>query len=117
MESFDARHPTWRLLKGDVLIGTLHSCSQDWPWFLCSFEPTSDFKDYAELFAREASLLEAGAENAQDRLDATRQLHEQKFTLELDDGSVTVTRFLLHIRGNEAQFRPFRSSIIERSSG
>jgi hypothetical protein len=67
MVDLNPKGANWRLLKDSKLIGFLHSCSQDWPWIICQFDPTPEFAEFADLFSYEASLLNSGGEAVQEK--------------------------------------------------
>ncbi|MBX3062374.1 MAG: hypothetical protein KF726_05330 [Anaerolineae bacterium] len=53
----DNRKDGWLLYAGDVLIGTAYFRSQDQPWYICDFEPTSQYETYRHIFDAYAKLV------------------------------------------------------------
>ena len=99
----------WDLVAPDGRVfGRLTEEYFDFPWLHCRFEPTEAFAAIAELFAKDARLLEAGG-----KMDAWRAVYDRIEALRLElrprDATKSVGKFpLLHISGEHAYFRGVR---------
>ena len=93
----------FQLKRGEELLGVLRSCGSDFPWVVCSFEPTKSFAEVEPLFEVELRLLDA------DEMEAWESAYGRITSLGLrlidEEGGEEVGEFLLHIRGNEAWVR------------
>ncbi|MGI5350514.1 hypothetical protein ACQEU8_20395 [Streptomyces sp. CA-250714] len=91
---------TWRVMRQDVLIGTITVEEADFPWLRGSFVPEPSFSQVKPWFDDALALMEAddfeGFEAAYDRIP-------RELTLVSPSGPVA--DFLLHIDGDEAWFR------------
>lgn len=47
----------WRIYVGDVLFGIAYYRESDQPWYICDFEPTTEFETYRPLFDTFAALV------------------------------------------------------------
>jgi len=95
--------PDLRLCRGDVLLGTLTSTDDDFPWHHGTFDPAPAFEEVRPLFDRERELLDA------ERFDEWEAAWEAVVALglrlELTATGATIDEFLLHIEGNRAWWR------------
>lgn len=93
----------YHLYCQDILLGTLTSAADDFPWRNGSFDPTREFEEFRPLFDRELALLNA------DRMDEWESAWEAIATLRMRLEPVTagpaVHEFLLHIDGQKAWWR------------
>lgn len=102
---------TLRLVRGDVLLGTIAVKPKDAksPWQSGGFAPAPAFEDVRELFAHELRVLKANTNDdpAQwDEWEAVHaRLHEPGLRLEAEDDSFIADDILIHIEGTEAWWR------------
>ena len=91
----------FQLWRGDELLGQLSSCTSDFPWVRCKFEPSASFAEQRALFDDELRLL-----NAEDMV-AWEEVYEKirALNLRLVSAQEDLGEFLLHIDGDEAWFR------------
>ena len=91
----------FQLRRGDDLLGTLTSCTPDFPWIFCKFEPCDAFAEQRALFDDELRLLD------QEDFVAWEQAYEKirALNLRLVSAKEDLSEFLLHIDGDEAWFR------------
>ncbi|WP_344088473.1 hypothetical protein [Luedemannella helvata] len=98
---------TWRLVRGDEVLGEIVITDADFPWLSGSFAARPGFAAVAPLFVEELALSAAledddspaairAWESAYDRIVAT---------MSLVSPAGPVAEFLLHIDGAEAWFR------------
>lgn len=92
----------FELRAGDVLLGTLHEYSLDFPYVLCTFEPTPAFAELEPLFAEEMALLKA--EKWEESQTVYNEIERRVKLIDPDDPSM-IESFVLHIDGTEAWFR------------
>lgn len=91
----------YELRRGDDVLGKLTSCTPDFPWLFCKFEPCDSFAEQRALFEEELRLL-----NAEDMV-AWEEVYEKirALNLRLVSAEEALGEFLLHIDGDEAWFR------------
>jgi len=91
------------LKRGEELLGVLHRCQPDFPWFMCSFEAGEGFSQVKQFFDEELELLES------DEIDQWEIAYERINALGLKlidtETNQLIDEFILHIRGTEAWFR------------
>lgn len=93
----------WDLIIEGENVGRLALKEIDQPWMRCTFRPAPHFSRYAELFHREAVLLEGGDEDLW--IAACDRICDLDIALIDETGSV-IKEALLHIdHENEAWFR------------
>lgn len=93
----------FQLWRGEDLLGKLTSCTSDFPWLNCKFEPCASFAELSAFFEEELRLLNAedwvAWEQAYEKIRALKlRLVSAKEDQEIDE-------FLLHIDGDQAWFR------------
>ena len=95
--------PDFRLYRGGVLLGSLTSTDDDFPWHNGTFVPAPAFEQVRPLFDRELALLNA------DRMDEWETAWEAVAALGLRmepvTGGADIDEFLLHIEGQQAWWR------------
>ncbi|MEU4154652.1 hypothetical protein [Streptomyces sp. NPDC026659] len=94
---------SWRLKRGDALIGTLTLEDVDMFWTDCRFQPGPDWETVRPLFEASEDAWERDDEDA--ALAAEEAIHEAGLVLVPGDGGAPVTDFLLRVSGETARFR------------
>ncbi|MGA5820169.1 hypothetical protein ACPC54_20160 [Kitasatospora sp. NPDC094028] len=91
---------TWRLLRGEELLGEIVVEESDFAWTDGRFLPRPGFAEVKPWFDESAALVDAeeyeAFELAYDRIDGA---------LTLVGPAGPAAEFLLHIRGDRARFR------------
>ncbi|MFJ5294613.1 hypothetical protein [Streptomyces sp. NPDC088348] len=93
-------HDEWRLLSGNILVGTIVVDDPGMPWQRGRFSPEPAFSQFKPWFDEINALVEA---EEWQRFDGVYDLIEGALTLESPSGPVT--EFLLHIDQERAWFR------------
>jgi hypothetical protein len=101
--SFGGSPVEFQLKRGEELLGVLRPCGNDFPWVMCSFEPTESFAEVEPLFEEELRLLDAEEMEAWER--AYGRVTSLGLRLIDEESGKQIGEFLLHIRGDEAWFR------------
>ena len=102
---------TLRLVRGDVLLGTIAVKPVDAksPWQTGGFSPAPGFEDVRELFEHELRVLKANTNDDPDQWDEWEavhaELHDPGLRLEAEDHSFVADEILIHIDGTEAWWR------------
>jgi hypothetical protein len=91
---------TWRLLRGEELVGEIRVTDADFPWLYGDFLPGPGWAAAAPGFAESRRLVEAEEWQAWDGLWSAL---EKQYALHAPDGPVA--EFLLHIEEPHAWFR------------
>jgi len=99
------RAASWRLWRGDILLGTLHPERTNQPFFYFSFVPTPAFESVRPLFDDELRLAEADDADGDLVEAAYDRIRNLGLHLESIGRGSTIHEFLLHIRDDEAWFR------------
>jgi hypothetical protein len=92
---------TWRLCRGEELLGEIHLQDGDFPWVHGIFRPRPAFAEVKPWFDEELELVES--DRNMKAWDAVYDRITNSLSLVAPDGPVA--EFLLHIRGDEAWFR------------
>ncbi|MFI6939680.1 hypothetical protein ACIBI4_10430 [Streptomyces sp. NPDC050418] len=93
-------HAVWRLMRGDVLLGSIVVDEADFPWRYGRFTAEPEFEEVRPWFEAVLAVLEA---EDYDRFDAVYASIAEELTFLAPAGPVT--DFLLHIEGERAWFR------------
>lgn len=98
-------HPTYKLIRGGIVLGLVTHESDDQPYHLGTFAPTAAFEGVRAMFEQEISLLEsegptAGWRDARARIDGPGVALEPHQAV----GKVIIDPFL-HIKGSEVWWR------------
>lgn len=94
---------SWELRNASTHIGTLAIIEINQPWFRCSFTPGDGWAEVKALFAAQAEAFDGGEEPVmREAVRAVKDLHLQ---LHPQEGGEAITPVMMHIRGNEANFR------------
>lgn len=90
----------WRLMRHDVLLGTITVEEVDFPWLRGGFAPEPPFTQVKPWFDEALALMEA---DHFERFETVYDRIPQELTLVSPTGPVA--DFLLHIDGGKARFR------------
>ncbi len=94
----------WNLKRGEEVLGVLTEVDIDQPWVICRFQPSSSFASYQPLFTEELKLLDSDEMKLWQQ--AYQKIDELELVLEpLNEGGEVIKDFILHINGDNAQFR------------
>ena len=106
-ESADLINGTWRLVRGDEVLGEIVITDADFPWLSGSFAARPGFAEVAPLFAEELALSAAlEDDDNQTAMQAWESAYDRIVTtMSLVSPTGPVAEFLLHIEGAEAWFR------------
>jgi hypothetical protein len=102
---------TLRLLRGNVLLGTITAKPADSgsPWRSGAFHPAAEFENVRGLFDEELRLLKANTADDPAQWDEWEsvhaELHDPGMRLEAEDKSYIADDMLIHIDGSEAWWR------------
>ena len=96
---------TLHLKRGETLLGLLNVYEFDQPWFICHFEPTTNYDGVRALFDQELQLLEAVDIDVEAWEFAYQAINDLGLRLLNMDSREEIDKFLLHIQGDEALFR------------
>ena len=99
----DVAEPSWQLMQGDRLVGTLFEEEVDMFWTDCRFAPGSGWEDLRLLFDTSRDAWRSGDEEA--AVEADEAIYARGLVLAPVDGGVPLTEFLLRINGDRARFR------------
>lgn len=94
-----------QLMRGDLVLGRMLDVEWEMFWCTARFEPSEAFASYKPMFDEECQALQSNDMATVDRLQglfAEWNLRLVDEAGEEDD----ITRFGLHIHGNEADIRP-----------
>ncbi|MFJ2581301.1 hypothetical protein [Kitasatospora aureofaciens] len=91
---------TWRLMRGDELLGEIVVEEADFPWQSGRFIPQQGFAGVKPWFDESTALVDAEDYEAFDR---SYDRIEESLTLVAPDGPVD--GFLLHVWDDRASFR------------
>lgn len=95
---------TWRLLRGETLVGEVYVTDADFPWLNGRFVPQDEFENVRELFEEELALIDREGELDVHTWESIYRRIANTVTLIKPDGTAAA-EFLLHIKGNNAWFR------------
>jgi len=93
----------WLLFKHDELLGRLMLQELNMPYFHCAFTAEPAFARFEALFQAEAIALDAGDDDAQERLGT--ESDNLMLKLIAQPSGAVIDRFLIHISEGAAWFR------------
>ncbi|MER7077584.1 hypothetical protein [Saccharopolyspora kobensis] len=92
---------TWRLHRGEELVGEIEVTDADFPWLSGPFRPQPAFAEFEPVFAAELELAESD-----DDWAAWEQIYDRiNEALTLVSPRGPVAEFILHVQDGEAWFR------------
>ncbi|WP_078882822.1 hypothetical protein [Streptomyces albus] len=95
--------PSWHLMQGDRLVGTLIEEEVDMFWTDCRFVPGPGWTDLRPLFEASRDAWRSG--NREAAMEADETICAQGLVLAPVDSGTPLTQFLLRIDGDKARFR------------
>ncbi|MFF7333499.1 hypothetical protein [Streptomyces sp. NPDC008150] len=95
--------PSWQLMQGGRLVGTLVEEEVDMFWTDCHFAPAPGWEDLHPLFEASSDAWRSGDEEA--AVEADEAIYARGLVLAPVDGGAPLTEFLLSINGDKARFR------------
>ncbi|MEV0090488.1 hypothetical protein [Streptomyces sp. NPDC050738] len=98
-----------KLMRGDLLLGTLTEDGCDMPFFLAEFSPGPGWEAVQPIFEAWTTSLDshdpATDPEARAVSDALHAVHCLGATLVPTDGRPVIEDFIIHVRGTKATYR------------
>lgn len=95
----------YKLFRGSVLLGVIAHTGDDWPWYLGTLRPTSEYSRVQALFEREAALLAEGSAKYPEWRVARDEIVGPGLRLVDEFGHDIWKSPLLHVRGFDVWWR------------
>lgn len=95
---------TWRLMRGDELVGSLTVHGIDMPVYLCDFRPGPGWEPVRPLFETWAAAQGPDPDGSRT-VTALKPILDLGLTLVPAVGGGTISRFFLRIDGDKACLR------------
>ena len=95
---------TWRLMRGDELVGSLSVSEIDMPHYLCDFSPGPAWEPIRPLFEAWAGMRGPDPDGSRTAA-ALKPIVDLRLVLVPVAGGEPITRFFLRIDGNKARLR------------
>jgi hypothetical protein len=96
---------TYKLYRGNDLLGTIIHTKIDMPWHWGTFEPTEHFDAVKPLFEQEIQLLDTLDSNSQKWHENWAQITKPGLRLVSEQDNQQITDLLIHIDGSEVWWR------------
>ncbi|MEV8596211.1 hypothetical protein [Streptomyces sp. NPDC052012] len=95
---------TWRLMRGDELVGSLAVYDIDMPHYLCAFSPGPGWEPVRPLFEAWAAVQGPDADGSRTAA-ALKPIVDLGLVLVPVAGGEPINRFFLRINGDKARLR------------
>ena len=96
---------TYKLYRGDILLGTLTHTKNDFPWHWGTFDATEQFALVKPLFEQEIKLIDDLDSNMQKWEEIWEEITKPGLRLISNMDNKEINEFLIHIDGTEVWWR------------